>query len=470
MKIAWITPFNRRSAIGRVSAAVTRLLWSRGHQVTIIRSELHRLDPSPIHPTPLRVLWWHDLSPFEIDKENDAIVVNLGDHYGFHAGCLPFLDTAPCLGIFHDYFLYYFFYEWVRDQGKAFRSSFTKSTIRYGFGEELHNREIQLTYGDSAINVARRAWRNPHGLDMIVDSIPMTEWLGRKCSAALTHSRFYVPRIEKSCPGPIATAPLCFDARPVAPLPDRDNDDIVITTIGHMNPNKCADAVVQAIGASPVLSKRCRYRLVGAIARSERSRLELLCRDVGYDRVDFLGEVNDAMLIAEIERADILSCLRKPVLEGASASAIEGMKSGRPLIVANAGFYADLPNDLVFKIPATVDVPPLTAILERLVQDKELRRQTGLRARDWAMRMFTTEAYVDVLEDLLTQFISAKPLLAVGKHIGQQLAELNIAENDPVIERLGEKMNRLFGDSSEVPSVSQRPTSRRNGLNIRARM
>ena len=100
MKIAWITPFNQRSAIGRVSAAVTRLLWARGHQVTIIRSELRGSDPSPLHPTPLRVLWWHDLSPSDVDVDNDAIVVNLGDHYGFHAGCLPFSMQCHVLEFF----------------------------------------------------------------------------------------------------------------------------------------------------------------------------------------------------------------------------------------------------------------------------------------------------------------------------------------------------------------------------------
>ena len=170
------------------------------------------------------------------------------------------------------------------------------------------------------------------------------------------------------------------------------------------------------------------------------------------------------MLIAEIERADILSCLRKPILEGASASAIEAMKSGRPIIVSDAGFYTDLPDDLVFKIPAAIDVPPLTAVLERLVQDEEFRRQTGLQAKDWAMRTFTTEAYVNVLEDLLTQFINATPLLAVGTHIGQQLAELNIAENDPAIERLAEKMRGLFGGGGEVRSDCQGAHARSNGF------
>jgi glycosyltransferase involved in cell wall biosynthesis len=438
MKIAWVTPFNRRSAIGRVSAAVTRLLWARGHEVIIIRSELRGSDPSPLHPTPLRVLRWNDLKPSDVDVAYDAIVVNIGDHYGFHAGCLPFLDAVPCVGIFHDFFLYYLFYEWLRHTG---------------FNEEVHNQEIALTYGQDALDVAQRAWKHPHALDMIAKSIPMTEWLGRKCGAALAHSQFYVPRLEASCPGPIAVAPLCFDARSLEIQPPRHDDEIVVTTIGHMNANKCADAAIEAIAASPLLSKRCRYRLVGSIARSERTRLEALCQKVSYHRVDFLGEVNDATLIGELERSDILMCLRKPVLEGASASAIEGMKSGRPIIVADAGFYADLPSDLVFKVPAAVDVPSLTTVLQRLVENPILRQETGSKAKTWAMQTFTTEAYVDALEDLLARFMNAKPLLAVGKRIGQQIAQLKVDENDSAIQRVASKATELFGDGTGKQSV-----------------
>jgi glycosyltransferase involved in cell wall biosynthesis len=226
---------------------------------------------------------------------------------------------------------------------------------------------------------------------------------------------------------------------------------VTIATIGVINPNKCADAVIRAIGASPTLRTNCRFRIIGVIANAERIRLQNLSRELGFDQLDIVGEVDDPALVSELEHADILSCLRDPVLEGASASAIEAMKSGRPIIVSDAGFYAELPDNLVFKIPAAIDVPQLTAVLERLVQDEELRRQTGLRAKDWAMRTFTTEAYVNVLEDLLTRFINATPLLAVGTRIGRQLAELDIADNDPTIERLAGKMQRLFG-TEDVPA------------------
>jgi glycosyltransferase involved in cell wall biosynthesis len=185
--------------------------------------------------------------------------------------------------------------------------------------------------------------------------------------------------------------------------------------------------------------------VVGAITDNERMRLQTLCRDIGFDQLDILGEVDDAALMGELERADILSCLRNPVLEGASASAIEGMRCGRPIIVADAGFYAELPDDLVFKVPSSVDAGPLTDILERLVSDESLRREIGSKARDWASRRFTAEAYVAILEDLMARFVSVKPLLAVGNRIGQQLAALGMQPDDPAIQRLSKKMNGLFG-------------------------
>ena len=196
---------------------------------------------------------------------------------------------------------------------------------------------------------------------------------------------------------------------------------------------------------------RLRFGKLADYASSELSpipnarELQALSKLAGFDQLDILGEVDDATLVSELERADVLSCLRNPVLEGASASAIEGMKSGRPIIVADAGFYADLPDDLVFKVPSSVEMSPLTQVLERLASDENLRRKTGAKAQNWALRTFTTDAYVPVLEDLIHQFIAAKPLLQVGKRVGEQLAALGIEPDDPAVKQLATKMSDLFG-------------------------
>jgi glycosyltransferase involved in cell wall biosynthesis len=429
MKIAWVTPFAARSAIGRVSASVIEALCDRNHEVTIIRSERAKLSEALSRSTSVPISWWHDVSPQKVNLETDVVVLNFGDNYDLHAGTLAFAGTVPCLGIFHDFYLYNLFNRWL---------------VHNGLGEDVHNREARRVYGEGVIPLAAEAWRNEAAVQQIAISLPMTEWLGRRCGAALAHSQFYVNRLEASCPGPIAVAPLCFENRDVKPLAKRSGPKTTVTTIGIINPNKCAHSIIESIASSPLLRTHCEFRLVGAISDGERARLETLCRDAGFRQLSILGEVDDATLVAELERADIISCLREPVLEGASASAIEGMKSGRPIVVVNAGFYADLPSDFVFKIPTPLETSSLRETLERLVSDEELRRNTGTKAREWALQVFTSQAYVSVFEELSEQFLQAKPLLMMSDRIGRQLAALGVKDDDPAVDSVAHRMRGLF--------------------------
>ena len=123
------------------------------------------------------------------------------------------------------------------------------------------------------------------------------------------------------------------------------------------------------------------------------------------------------------------------------------MKSGRPIIVADAGFYSDLPDDLVFKVPSSVEVQALAEVLERLVSNETLRRETSAKAKEWATKAFSAQAYVTAVESLIAQFIEVKPLLALGERIGRDLAAMDISEDDPIIGRLAETMQDLFGTS-----------------------
>jgi hypothetical protein len=124
------------------------------------------------------------------------------------------------------------------------------------------------------------------------------------------------------------------------------------------------------------------------------------------------------------------------------------MKAGRPIVVADTGFYLELPDDLVFKIPAPVSVSELTQVLERLVEDENLRRDTAAQAQRWALRTFTTDGYVSILENLMRDYIGAKPLLTAGKGIGHQLAALGISPGDPGVKQLATKIQLLFSPSA----------------------
>ena len=141
MKIAWVTPFAARSAIGRVSSTVIGELCDRNHEVTIIRSEHAKLSQSLSRATSVPMSWWQDVSPQNIYLETDVIVLNFGDNYDLHAGTLAFAGTVPCLGVFHDFYLYNLFNRWL---------------VNNGLGEEVHNREARRVYGEGWCPLPRR--------------------------------------------------------------------------------------------------------------------------------------------------------------------------------------------------------------------------------------------------------------------------------------------------------------------------
>lgn len=429
MKICWVTPFVLRSSIGRVSAAVTAVLAARGHQVEILRCEDRDEAAEPLHPTALPVRHWREIDLSALWTAYDVVIVNIGDNYPFHAGALAILDAAPCLGIFHDFYIYNLFSGWLHHNGLDYRR---------------HDAEIVTTYGLEAEPHAV-AVRSGQMLDMgeIAAKLPMTEWLARRCEAALAHARFYAPRLEAACAGPVAVTPLCCPDRETPPGRPDDKDRLTITTVGVMNPNKRVADVIRAIGGSDTL-KACAYRLVGPISDDERAKLEAVAADAGFANLLIDGAVDDQTLDQRLAEADIVCALRKPVLEGASGSACEGMLSGRPTVVADAGFYGELPDELVFKVDGEIRVEEIRAVLERLVGDASLRRTTGAAARAWALETLNAERYAQAVEDLALAQLTSRPLLAIGERIGHQLRGFGLSDSDPAVGRVGATLQKLF--------------------------
>ncbi|WP_343698785.1 glycosyltransferase family 4 protein [Caulobacter sp.] len=429
MKICWVTPFVLRSSIGRVSAEVAKQLAARGHEVQILRCE-DKDDPSePLHPTHLPVHHWRSYDLARLRTQFDVVVVNIGDNYPFHAGVFSILDAAPCLGIFHDFYIYNLFSGWLHYNGLDYRQ---------------HDGEIVATYGLQAEPHAV-AVRSGQMLDMgeIARRLPMTEWLAIRCEAALAHARFYAPRLEAACVGPVAVTPLCCPDRATPPGPPKAKRQLTLTTVGVMNPNKRVADVIRAIGGSDAL-KACVYRLVGPISDEERAKLESVAAEVGFEHLVIDGAVDDETLDQRLDEADVMVALRKPVLEGASGSACEGMLSGRPTVVARAGFYGELPDDLVVKIDGEIVVEELREVLERLVADEALRRETGKAARAWALENLNAARYAEAVEALALAQVTSRPLLAVGRRVGGELRDMGLADGDPAAARIGATLQRLF--------------------------
>tara|TARA_R110002020_G_scaffold367683_1_gene579527 strand:+ start:15322 stop:16563 length:1242 start_codon:yes stop_codon:yes gene_type:complete len=401
MKILWLTPTHSRSAIGRFSKLVTDALYLKGYGVRVCSTEAE-FKTSDCHDFMAQpVTSFGDMKSDPLDDQYDVIIINFGDHYPNHAQSLDALSRKRVIGIFHD-------------------------ADMTNFGN-----------GTRAIHKS--------GNDLLPIGKNVTEALAHFCDGAVAHSDFYTSALEAS-DGPISVLPLAWslpqdvqtrgDIRPILKGP---TGRFSLLTFGNINPNKCADRVISAIGMHPDLKHRVTYRLVGAIQASIREELTMLAKDLGVN-LAIVGAVEDAELHRELLAADCVSCLRNPVLEGASASAIEAMLHGCAVMVSDAGFYSGLPDDAVCKVSPETTPTSIAVALEYLLNQPEERTALGKRAQTYATSAFAPGTYADRLIELIEDVRVLSAYGAAIKSTAGQLTRLGLrpgaASTDLVLRAL----------------------------------
>jgi glycosyltransferase involved in cell wall biosynthesis len=213
----------------------------------------------------------------------------------------------------------------------------------------------------------------------------------------------------ESCPGPVAVADLPWEYLGNLDTASRSTDgNLRVITFGHVNANKRVASVIRAIATSESLRKRVVYKVLGPIEAEMARGLSSLAHGLGVSMV-LSGEVDDSVLSDELAHSDIVVALRWPCLEAASASVIEAMLAGKPIVVTRAGFYDELPDNCVVKIDHDDEIPQLALALERLTESPARRVELADNARHWAVPRFSTSRYADRLVGLSRQALSHFP-------------------------------------------------------------
>jgi glycosyltransferase involved in cell wall biosynthesis len=386
MKIVLITPALSASAIGRMAAMVSRSLNASGHLVTVVRAEAEQFHSKSTHDFGVPLVSWTERSAVEEALSGaDLVVHQIGNNYEFHVGNLEWLDHAACVVSLHDFYLGHLFFHWAQT-----RPEDARAILVHWYGAEA---------GEAFFNHARSA----RFLELTSDAMPMTEWICSRATAVITHSSWGVGRVLNACAGPVWTIPLAYDIcpgdHPGSHHVSKAVDEVALLTVGHVNANKRIDSVLRAIGSSEMLRSRITYRVVGLVEPQVLLSLTSLARTLDV-RLVVVGEVEDDVLSDAFADADIVSCLRWPSLESASASAVEAMLHGKAILVTDTAFYSELPDDCVIKIDPQDEEEQIRAALERLCEEPGVGRDMGDRARNWASGMFSAENYARRLVDM----------------------------------------------------------------------
>jgi glycosyltransferase involved in cell wall biosynthesis/4-amino-4-deoxy-L-arabinose transferase-like glycosyltransferase len=191
-----------------------------------------------------------------------------------------------------------------------------------------------------------------------------------RASGVIAHSRYVEARArEHGYDGPLWRIP--HPAWPPPKVePARVEGAPLYGCFGHLNENKRIPQLLRAFAELRAEHPAARLLLVGAEAPGFdlAGRLERL----GLDAHGVIREpyVEEERLWALMRACDACVLLRAPTMGETSGSAIRALSLGKPLVVSDLGWFAELPDEVALKVPVGGDeeVGALVAALERLAE------------------------------------------------------------------------------------------------------
>jgi glycosyltransferase involved in cell wall biosynthesis len=273
---------------------------------------------------------------------------------------------------------------------------------------------------------------------------PLTGEVLRHADGLICHSHYVEQRArEYGYARPISVIPM--PAWPSVEVGSRraTQGSPVFACIGYLNAAKRIPQLLQALTRVRVRFPDAVLVLAGAAAPDVDVDPQRL--GDGVHRLDHLDEQELWQLLAD---CDICIGLRGPTMGETSGMAIRALSLGRPLVVSDVGWFSELPDSVAAKVPLDEDeVDVLTATLERLAEDDELRGRMGTAAREFARREHdlarVADRYVAALEELLGGPAVQDTILGEVAHAAQEVA---MDKNDPQLAEIAASLQEVgFG-------------------------
>ena len=219
------------------------------------------------------------------------------------------------------------------------------------------------------------------------EEFPLTGEVLALATGLVVHSR-YVEEMVRAAgfTGPVARVP-----HPAWPLPDVAAADVhgapLVGAFGNVNVSKRVPQLLEAFARLRVEHPGARLLLVGAT--SPGFDLERRLQRLGLDGDGILreGYVDERRLWALMKACDVHVNLRSPTMGETSGTAIRALTLGKPLVVSDVGWFAELPDDVVLKVAVgESEALDLAAALRLLAGRPDARAAMGAAARGLAER------------------------------------------------------------------------------------
>jgi hypothetical protein len=447
MKLAWYTPYSKWSAIGAFSREVIEALTESGHEVTLVRSECRESYSSKDEmPSNWETLWAGDIDRNleSWSKNFDFVIYNLGNHLGNHHFAVEHQWRVPGITVLHDYLLHNLLYDW------AHRSEVSYVDILENEASEA----AVVAYTEAAKSDVLRDWFMSRAVDF-----PILKFFVSNSQGIVTHGDFYRSIADEAAHCPTSTIPLAYPFERELALPEPVSPDgrFRLLTIGDVNMNKRCESVIQALGSNETLSRQWEYRIVGNCTKAYQLQLQRKAAQCRFPvSLVMMGRLEESALHAELSACQAVSCLRHPVIEGASASVIVGLAGGRPLLISPGGCYSEIPESLIHRVSLENEIGDISNHLENIAGDFVAARRRSIAARQWVASRHSGRCYADRLLEFLIEVRNEACVMRVVDRIGDCLASWQCPSDAHAVERIQRIVRELFpaDTTSSIPPVT----------------
>jgi len=245
-------------------------------------------------------------------------------------------------------------------------------------------------------------------------ALPLNTHLLRRATGLIVHNRWVYDRLPETVRSSTIVVPHHVspqahqydelsqaEARASLGLPP---DVFVVLSLGYITPPKQIQTTLAALG----LLKRQGAEFLFVVGGQRNPGFDIdahVARHGLEQHVLITGYLDEDDFFRHIAAADCLVNLRYPSVGESSGTLTRALALGLPAIVYNFGPFAEIPNDIVIKVPLELVEPvALAAALERLMHEPTERDALGESARQYMRSHHSVQRsaglYLDLVQSL----------------------------------------------------------------------
>lgn len=231
-----------------------------------------------------------------------------------------------------------------------------------------------------------------------------------------------------------------------------ETNQILIGVFGFIGPTKRMDKLLSAL-CKIKKENNVSFRL---LIIGEGDSLNGLINHFGLSKnVINVGFVTNEDFSHYLNRVDFVVNLRHPSMGEASATLVQAMSFGKPVIVTNHAWFSELPDHAVIKVGfGSTEVDEIAQAITKLITDKEYRKSIGSNAKTYVENFCSplkvAGKYLSILNknsesssliDFESQHIQQKPPAWVLRYLQRKSTDL--AQHQLLIDVSGTSQNDL---------------------------